>query len=122
MYYGLTNYYQNHRRYVRSRDDDQLLGESKQTANSLNGDCSPYQGLYNTSVPGDPGVPYAPCGAIANSLFNGTIYLSIYLYRTTSIAPYHNLSHHKDASQTTPTVRRTCNRHQLPHNNHIETA
>jgi hypothetical protein len=26
FYYALTNFYQNHRRYVRSRNDDQLLG------------------------------------------------------------------------------------------------
>lgn len=26
MYYGLSNYYQNHRRYVKSRDDSQLNG------------------------------------------------------------------------------------------------
>jgi hypothetical protein len=73
MYYGLTNYYQNHRRYVRSRDDEQLLGTSKSTANDLNVDCEPYRGLKNSSVPGDRGLPYAPCGAIANSLFNDTL-------------------------------------------------
>jgi hypothetical protein len=28
IYYGLTNFYQNHRRYVKSRDDNQLLGQS----------------------------------------------------------------------------------------------
>lgn len=38
MYYGLTNYYQNHRRYVKSRDDDQLLG--KLAAPST--DCKPF--------------------------------------------------------------------------------
>lgn len=26
FYYGLKNYYQNHRRYVKSRNDKQLLG------------------------------------------------------------------------------------------------
>lgn len=26
MYYGLSNFYQNHRRYVKSRDDSQLNG------------------------------------------------------------------------------------------------
>lgn len=60
MYYGLTNYYQNHRRYVKSRDDFQLLGKLSQTPSS---DCAPYD-FYN-------GKPIAPCGAIANSLFNG---------------------------------------------------
>nr|KAF6463407.1 transmembrane protein 30A [Molossus molossus] len=28
MYYGLSNFYQNHRRYVKSRDDSQLNGDS----------------------------------------------------------------------------------------------
>ena len=27
MYYGLSNFYQNHRRYVKSRDDGQLNGD-----------------------------------------------------------------------------------------------
>lgn len=29
MYYGLSNFYQNHRRYVKSRDDSQLNGDNK---------------------------------------------------------------------------------------------
>lgn len=61
MYYGLTNYYQNHRRYVKSRDDDQLLGRLSTTPSS---DCIPF--AYTTE-----NKPIAPCGAIANSLFNG---------------------------------------------------
>lgn len=61
MYYGLTNYYQNHRRYVKSRDDFQLIGELSKTPST---DCIPY--AYN-----DNKQPIAPCGAIANSLFNG---------------------------------------------------
>lgn len=63
MYYGLTNYYQNHRRYVKSRDDEQLLGRLSLKPSS---DCDPF--TYNA----DKGnMPIAPCGAIANSLFNG---------------------------------------------------
>jgi len=60
MYYGLTNYYQNHRRYVKSRDDFQLLGKLSKTPSS---DCAPYD--YHNNK------PIAPCGAIANSLFSG---------------------------------------------------
>ena len=60
MYYSLTNYYQNHRRYVKSRDDYQLRGYSY----SLSSDCAPF--VYDNSSR-----PYAPCGAIANSMFNG---------------------------------------------------
>lgn len=60
MYYGLTNYYQNHRRYVKSRDDNQLLGRLE---NPVSTDCMPFHK--------DNGVPIAPCGAIANSMFSG---------------------------------------------------
>ncbi|XP_039249866.1 cell cycle control protein 50A-like [Styela clava] len=66
VYYGLTNFFQNHRRYVKSRDDAQLNGQSVE--NSLSNDCSPYRNVNNTSS----SPPIAPCGAIANSLFNDT--------------------------------------------------
>ncbi|KOX78341.1 ALA-interacting subunit 3 [Melipona quadrifasciata] len=39
MYYGLTNFYQNHRRYVKSRDDNQLLGK---LSNLVSTDCEPF--------------------------------------------------------------------------------
>lgn len=61
LYYGLKNFYQNHRRYVKSRDDNQLLGSK---SSSLNSECKPYDSPYNSTL------VYAPCGAIANSLFN----------------------------------------------------
>lgn len=64
MYYGLTNYYQNHRRYVKSRDDNQLLGEFGGEPT----DCSPFDRDVN-------GRTIVPCGAIANSLFNDTLTL-----------------------------------------------
>lgn len=67
MYYGLTNYYQNHRRYVKSRDDAQLGGKEITSGDQLITDCDPYRSYKNDSV----NIPYAPCGAIANSLFNG---------------------------------------------------
>jgi hypothetical protein len=70
VYYGLTNYYQNHRRYVKSRDDKQLLG----LLNGAGTDCEPF-----TYGPAEKGKskrkPIAPCGAIANSLFNDTFVL-----------------------------------------------
>ncbi|XP_053242155.1 cell cycle control protein 50C-like isoform X2 [Podarcis raffonei] len=62
MYYGLHNFYQNHRRYVLSRSDAQLLGRK---ANIQNSNCAPFATYEN-------GTPIAPCGAIANSMFNGT--------------------------------------------------
>lgn len=63
LYYGLGNFYQNHRRYVKSRDDNQLLGSSVSNA-TISSDCSPYATDSTT------GYIYAPCGAIANSKFN----------------------------------------------------
>lgn len=62
MYYGLTNFYQNHRRYVKSRDDYQLLGHLDADPSS---DCAPF------AVNEERKEPIAPCGAIANSLFSG---------------------------------------------------
>ena len=63
MYYALSNFYQNHRRYVKSRDDNQLLGKSGE----LGSDCEPF--AYVGVKPDQ--TPIAPCGAIANSMFNG---------------------------------------------------
>lgn len=60
MYYGLKNFYQNHRRYVKSRDDFQLLGQLSESPST---DCDPFRTIN--------GKPVAPCGAIANSLFSG---------------------------------------------------
>lgn len=65
MYYGLSNYYQNHRRYVKSRDDDQLLGRLSGAPSS---DCAPFD-------KDSEGKPIAPCGAIANSLFSDELTL-----------------------------------------------
>ena len=66
MYYGLTNFYQNHRRYVKSRDDKQLYGQIDPPPNK---DCEPFRRNNDTDN------YYAPCGAIANSLFNDIITL-----------------------------------------------
>ncbi|KNC22681.1 hypothetical protein FF38_05304 [Lucilia cuprina] len=76
MYYGLSNYYQNHRRYVKSRDDDQLLGRLSETPST---DCVPF--AYADTDTGTQ-IPIAPCGAIANSLFNDTLKLN---YGSTSV-------------------------------------
>jgi hypothetical protein len=67
MYYGLTNFYQNHRRYVKSRDDNQLLGHLSPEPSS---DCAPFD-------VNDKKEPIAPCGAIANSLFSGMLHISL---------------------------------------------
>ena len=65
FYYHLTNFYQNHRRYVASFFDKQLKG-NKVDGGAVNGSsCSPL-------TANGTGVPYYPCGLIANSIFNDT--------------------------------------------------
>lgn len=66
VYYGLSNFYQNHRRYVKSRDDVQLLGNPK----SISSECYPFD--YAIDPIDKELKPIAPCGAIANSKFNDT--------------------------------------------------
>lgn len=66
MYYALSNYYQNHRRYGKSRDDRQLNGVISALTNPAT-QCQPYDMNGN--------LPIAPCGAIANSMFNDTLKL-----------------------------------------------
>ncbi|KAL6737719.1 hypothetical protein Aduo_011338 [Ancylostoma duodenale] len=60
IYYYLENYFQNHRRYVKSRNDKQFLGNVLEVS-----DCEPFAVNENN-------IPIAPCGAIANSKFNDT--------------------------------------------------
>ena len=59
MYYKLTDYFQNHRRYVRSRDDSQLKGDDDTP------DCD-----YHVK---DAGEYISPCGLIAWSVFNDAV-------------------------------------------------
>ncbi|CAI1882951.1 hypothetical protein SEUBUCD646_0C01610 [Saccharomyces eubayanus] len=63
IYYKLTNFYQNHRRYVQSFDTKQILGESIKL-DDLDTNCSPLRSI-------DKKIVY-PCGLIANSMFNDT--------------------------------------------------
>lgn len=65
FYYRLTNFYQNHRRYVVSQDPQQLQGEFRSNDSIASSDCDPLQ-LNGT------GFAYYPCGLIANSMFNDT--------------------------------------------------
>jgi len=69
IYYKLENFFQNHRRYVRSRDDVQLNGQLNVTSGVNTEFCSPFD-------LDDGGNPIAPCGAIANSIFNDTFSLT----------------------------------------------
>jgi len=78
LYYKLENYYQNHRRYVSSRDDNQLRGEVVQSYSDMSS-CTPVQAVnqsqYTSSDPPKQNW-YYPCGLIAWSLFNDTFSLS----------------------------------------------
>ncbi|PWN96406.1 Lem3/Cdc50 [Tilletiopsis washingtonensis] len=69
LYYKLTNYYQNHRRYVKSIDTDQLLGKERTVKDLGDGQCKPL------GREGDRGI--WPCGLIANSMFNDTYSLPV---------------------------------------------
>ncbi|KAG8451523.1 hypothetical protein GDO86_003650 [Hymenochirus boettgeri] len=62
FYYELSNFYQNHYRYLNSRDAKQLSGITDSLKSPSN-DCVPYQ--WNSE-----NKPIAPCGSIANSMFN----------------------------------------------------
>lgn len=63
FYYRLTNFYQNHRRYVKSLDTDQLKGTAVSKSTISGGSCDPLR-------LGDNDKPIYPCGLIANSIFN----------------------------------------------------
>ena len=65
FYYRLTDFFQNHRRYVKSLDTNQLAGTAVSASTISGGSCDPLR--LNPE-----GKPYYPCGLIANSLFNDT--------------------------------------------------
>lgn len=62
VYYELENFYQNHRRYVKSRSDAQLRGDEVPDSKLMDS-CDP---LWQKD-----GKTLNPCGLIANSMFNG---------------------------------------------------
>ncbi|KAG0320420.1 hypothetical protein BG000_003592, partial [Podila horticola] len=62
LYYKLTNFYQNHRKYTKSLDYKQLAGEAS-TIEQIRG---------RKGCPLESGELIYPCGLIANSLFNDT--------------------------------------------------
>ncbi|KKF95864.1 Meiotically up-regulated protein 89 [Ceratocystis platani] len=65
FYYYLTNFYQNHRRYVASFNADQLKGHAVSYSTIKDSKCDPLRH-------DDENRPYYPCGLIANSMFNDT--------------------------------------------------
>jgi hypothetical protein len=65
VYYELTNFHQNHRRFVKSRSDEQLAGERDAPANSF---CDPQ--AFATVDGARKSID--PCGLAAWSYFNDT--------------------------------------------------
>lgn len=80
IYYRLTNFYQNHRRYVKSFDANQLKGD-KLYGSQLSTNCDPLTvppsgtTINGTQIPtnGPQNAQYYPCGLIANSMFSDNI-------------------------------------------------
>ncbi|KAL8726631.1 MAG: hypothetical protein Q9166_006590 [cf. Caloplaca sp. 2 TL-2023] len=64
LYYRLTNFYQNHRRYVKSQDTNQLKGDAVPVGTISSSTCDPLR------LNDEKTKPIYPCGLIANSLFN----------------------------------------------------
>ncbi|KAH9483843.1 Meiotically up-regulated gene 89 protein [Psilocybe cubensis] len=64
LYYKLTNFFQNHRRYVKSLNSNQLKGKYVSPKDLDNSDCKPLSTIDGKAI--------YPCGLIANSLFNDT--------------------------------------------------
>lgn len=81
LYYQLTNFYQNHRRYVQSFDQDQLKGNFRDNSSISGSNCDPLrQETVGTDSQGNEiKKPYYPCGLIANSMFNDTFFNPVLL-------------------------------------------
>lgn len=87
VYYRMSNFYQNHRRYVnilllisirlthnsyvKSRNDAQLRGVAVNNLEHLRS-CMPFASINGSS---DPNMFYFPCGLIAHYVFNDTFIL-----------------------------------------------
>ena len=80
VYYQLDNFYQNHRRYVKSRSFNQLKGTYLQVADissdcdpiKTNADLAPVIKAYDGVSFLDPAGPATPCGLVAKSFFQDT--------------------------------------------------
>ena len=72
MYYGLERFFQNHRKYIGSRKDNQFHGAGRVSYASTSV-CDPFR-----SYGGSKSVTmvYSPCGKVAYSMFNDTFILS----------------------------------------------
>jgi len=90
MYYRLTNFYQNHRRFAKSRSVGQLAGKAVDS----NFDCRPFERPGSGADDNTPitvngrayrlgEMIYSPCGLVAWAKFNDTFRL----YRNNGTAP-----------------------------------
>ncbi|EDO15209.1 hypothetical protein Kpol_458p2 [Vanderwaltozyma polyspora DSM 70294] len=68
VFYKLTNFFQNHRRYVTSFDRNQLKGKAVKIS-ELDESCRPLREFGDKAI--------YPCGLIANSMFNDTFAKSL---------------------------------------------
>jgi hypothetical protein len=67
VYYNLQEFYQNHRRYVKSKSNLQLRG--KETTSSDISDCDPLEARNGKTL--------YPCGLVANSQFSDVFNLTV---------------------------------------------
>jgi len=79
LYYKLTNFFQNHRRYVKSLNSNQLKGKYVSPHDLDNSDCKPLSTI--------DGMAIYPCGLIANSMFNDTFSTPTLLNPAGSLEP-----------------------------------
>jgi hypothetical protein len=84
VYYQLDNFYQNHRRYVKSRDSAQLNGKYKAVSELNNcdpiitvGDLWEKQKISVSGKALKADAPAIPCGLVAKSVFNDTYTLKL---------------------------------------------
>lgn len=81
VFYELHNFYQNHRRYIRSKSATQLAGTVISSSDASSA-CDPvylmsHIGIYKTYTGKtlQPEDVANPCGLIAKSFFNGILFL-----------------------------------------------
>lgn len=81
LYYQLNNFYQNHRRYVKSLSEPQLMGQvtinpvTMVSNPTLETACDPVKS-FSSNASGTNNRIFYPCGLIARSVFNDGISIS----------------------------------------------
>lgn len=79
FYFEIKNMFQNHRKYNKSRDIYQLMGDLR-TVSEIDNFCEPVVDMedlgFNTDLQLSESDPANPCGLVAKSLFNDTYTLT----------------------------------------------